>query len=236
MLITELSSEEFQKLLSQMKGVIIPIGSIEAHGPHLPLGTDLFTIYEIGKKLVKEINYFLAPPIYYGLCRSTKEIPGTISIRGETLKMLLLDILYAFKKEGLSAFVILSGHAGGTHNAYLIDTAETFLEKFPDCKFLVADIVTLLKDIFKEMGIPERDSHAGEWETSLMLYLKKELVKNLDASFEDYPTFPKYQVVSNKKIYWSSGIWGNPKKASYEKGKIITEKLLLKLKDLLLQF
>ncbi|MFN3407198.1 MAG: creatininase family protein, partial [Caldimicrobium sp.] len=187
-------------------------------------------------KLVREINYFLAPPVYYGLCRSTKETPGTISIRGETLKMLLLDILYAFKKQGLSTFVILSGHAGGTHNAYLIDTAETFLEKFPDCKFLVADIVTLLKDIFKEMGIPETDSHAGEWETSLMLYLKKELVKNLDASFEDYPTFPKYQVVSNKKIYWSSGIWGNPKKASYEKGKIITEKLLLKLKDLLLQF
>ncbi|MFN3505312.1 MAG: creatininase family protein [Caldimicrobium sp.] len=233
---TELSSEEFKKLLPQVKGVIIPVGSIEAHGPHLPLATDLFTIYEIGKRLVKEVNYFLAPPIYYGLCRSTKDIPGTISISGETLKMLLLDIMHAFKRQGISVFVILSGHAGGTHNAYLIDTAEAFLEKFPECKFFVADIVSLLKDILKELSIPIEDSHAGEWETSLMLYLKKDLVKNLEQSFEDYPTFPKFQVVSNKWNYWSSGIWGNPKKASYEKGKVITEKLLNKLKELFTQF
>lgn len=236
MQIEELSSEEFNSLSSKVKGVILPIGSIEAHGPHLPLGTDLFTIYEICKKLVKEVNYLLAPPIFYGLCRSTKDIPGTLSIRGETLKALIMDILDAFTKQGISKFVILSGHAGGTHNAYLIDAAESFLDKIPSTKFIVTDIFALLKDILKELNIPERDSHAGEWETSLMLFLKGDLVKNLEESFEDYPKFPKYYVISTKNFYWNSGIWGNPKKASYEKGKLLTEKLLFKLKKLLEEF
>lgn len=234
MRIEELTSEEFQTLLSKVKGVIIPIGSIEAHGPHLPLGTDLYTIYEICQILVKEVDFLLAPPLYYGLCRSTKDIPGTLSLRGETLKALILDLLESFKKHGISTFAILSGHAGGTHNAFLIDAAETFLEKYPETKFLVADIISLLKDILKDLNIPPEDSHAGEWETSLMLYLKRDLVKNLERAFEDYPKFPKFQVVSKKEIYWSSGIWGNPQKASYERGKTLTERLIKRLKDLLI--
>ncbi len=236
MQIEELTSEEFKKLRETIKSIIIPVGSIEAHGPHLPLGTDLFTIYEISKKLVKEVKIFLSPPIYFGLCRSTRDLPGTITLKGETLKSLLLDILESLYHQGLRNFIILSGHAGGTHNAYLIDTAEAFLEKYGDARFFIADIIKLLKEILQELGIPERDSHAGEWETSLMMYLKGELVRDLSLAFEDYPTFPKFWVLKEKENYWSSGIWGNPHKASKEKGKILTEKLLQKLRDLLSDF
>lgn len=236
MQIEELTSYEFEGLSKKIKGVILPIGSIEAHGPHLPLGTDLFTIYEICKRLIQRIEVFLAPPLYFGLCRSTRDIPGTLSLRGETLKSLLFDLLESFYRQGLRRFIILSGHAGGTHNAFIVDTAEIFLEKYPQTHFFVADIINLLKDTLKELGIPESDSHAGEWETSLMLYLKKELVKPLDQAFEDYPAFPKYYVVSEKKRFWSSGIWGNPLQATPEKGKIITERLITKLIALLTQF
>ncbi len=236
MQIEELTSEEFKNLRETIKSVIIPIGSIEAHGPHLPLGTDLFTIYEISKRLIKDVKIFLSPPIYFGLCRSTKNLPGTITLRGETLKILLLDLFESFYFQGLRNFIVLSGHAGGTHNAYLIDAAETFLEKYEEARFLVADIIKLLKDILKELGIPEEDSHAGEWETSLMLYLKNELVRDLSLAFEDYPQFPKFWVVRDKEKYWPSGIWGNPLKASKEKGKLLSERLLQKLKTLLLDF
>lgn len=236
MQIEELTSYEFEELSKRIKGVILPVGSIEAHGPHLPLGTDLFTIYEICKRVIKRIEVFLAPPLYFGLCRSTRDIPGTLSLRGETLKSLLFDLLESFYRQGLRKFIILSGHAGGTHNAFIIDTAEQFIEKYPQTRFFVADIINLLKDTLKELGIPENDSHAGEWETSLILYLKNELVKPLDKAFEDYPAFPKYQVVPEKKLFWASGIWGNPLKATPEKGKIITEQLIIKLTKLLSQF
>lgn len=236
MQIEELTSPEFRELSQRIKGVILPVGSIEAHGPHLPLGTDLFTIYEICKRVIKKVEVFLAPPLYFGLCRSTRDIPGTLSLRGESLKGLLFDLLESLYRQGLRSFVILSGHAGGTHNAFLVDTAETFIEKFPSSRFFVADIISLLKDILRELGIPERDSHAGEWETSLMLYLRGELVKPLDLAFEDYPAFPKFQIVKNKELYWASGIWGNPLKASSEKGQIISERLISKLVKHLTEF
>ncbi|MCX7613333.1 MAG: creatininase family protein [Caldimicrobium sp.] len=230
MLIESMTTEEFSKLVQRIKTVIIPIGSIEAHGPHLPLATDLYTIYEICKRLIQEIPLFLAPPIYYGLCRSTRNLPGTISIRGETLKALLTDIIHSLYQKGLRNFIILSGHAGGTHNAFLIDAAESTLETLVEGRFLVADIYTLLKKDLLALGFEEDDSHAGEWETSLMLYLRSELVQNLDQAFEDYPRFPKYQIVREKDKFWASGIWGDPRKATSEKGKLLVDHLLLNLK------
>ncbi|PMP69191.1 MAG: creatininase [Thermodesulfobacterium geofontis] len=224
MLMEYLTSKEFEKLKKETKTVIIPIGSIEAHGPHLPLATDLYTIYEICKLVAQKIKVLVAPPLYYGLCRSTKPLAGTISIKGEILKTLLLNIISEFYRQGFRNFFILSGHAGGTHKAYLIDTAETFIEMHDDAKFFVADIYQLLKPVLEELKIFENDSHAGEWETSLILYFKPELVK--EGAFEDYPNFPKFRVVADKKKYWSSGIWGNPLKASKEKGKFLANKLV----------
>ncbi len=228
MLIEELTSKEFEELSKRIKTLIIPIGSIEAHGPHLPLATDLYTIYEVCKRLSKEVEVLVSPPIYYGLCRSTKHLSGTISISGEVLKTFILNLLSEFYRQGFRNFFILSGHAGKTHLAYLIDAAETFLEKVKDVKFFVADIYQLLKEVLVEMKISESDSHAGEWETSLIMYLKPELVKK--EGFEDYPHFPKFRVVSEKVKYWSSGIWGNPCKGSPEKGKKMVKHLIEILK------
>ncbi|MDF2953356.1 MAG: Creatinine amidohydrolase/Fe-dependent FAPy formamide hydrolase [Thermodesulfobacterium sp.] len=224
MLMETLTSEEFEKLKRETKTVVIPVGSVEAHGPHLPLATDIYTIYEVCKLVAEKIRVVIAPPLYYGLCRSTKPLSGTLSLKGEVLKAVLLNIISEFYRYGFKNFFILSGHAGGTHGAYLIDTAETFIEMHKDVKFFVADIYKLLKPVLDELNISENDSHAGEWETSLILYFKPELVK--EGAFEDYPTFPKFRVVAEKEKYWSSGIWGNPLKASKEKGKILAEKLV----------
>jgi creatinine amidohydrolase len=235
MVIEEISSVEFEEAIkSGVKTVLIPVGSIEAHGPHLPLATDLYTIYEVCKEVARKIKVMVAPPIYYGLCRSTRNIPGTISIKGEILKALVLNILSEFYRWGLRNFFILSGHAGGTHGAYLIDAAETFIESHKDAKFFVADIIKMLTPFLKELNIPSEDSHAGEWETSMIMHLKPEFVKS--GSFEDYPNFPKFRVVNEKEKYWSSGIWGNPLKASSEKGKILVEKLVAFLIEELKKF
>ncbi len=223
MVLEEMTSEEFEKAKREIKTVIIPVGSVEAHGPHLPLATDLYTIYEICKMIAKRINVLIAPPIYYGLCRSTYPLAGTISIKGEILKALILNIISEFYRQNFRNFLILSGHAGGTHTAYLIDSAEAFLEVHPDARFFVANIYQIIAPFLKEMGISEKDSHAGEWEASLIKYFKPHLVKG--EGFEDYPSFPKFWVVSDKKKYWSSGIWGNPLKASEEKGRVLAEKL-----------
>ncbi|MEM4441143.1 MAG: creatininase family protein [Desulfurococcaceae archaeon] len=232
--IERLTSFEFEEIKKKVLGVIIPIGSIEAHGPHLPLATDLYTIYEIAKRVAKEVPVLIAPPVYYGLCRSTRDLPGTLSIQGETLKLLLLDIMESLYRQGLRTFALLSGHAGGTHNCYILDAGETFLEHYKDTRIFVADIAKLLRDLSQKIELHPQDSHAGDWETSLMMHLKPEVVKNLDQAFEDYPAFPKYELVTEKTKFWHSGIWGNPKLASPEKGKKICDLLVKKLVELFL--
>ena len=223
MLVAELTMEEFEEGLSRTRTIVLPFGSVEEHGPHLPLGTDTLQMYEIARLAAQKRPLFVGPPVYYGLCRSTSEHPGTISIRGETLKALCLDLLSSYFAQGLRNFLILSGHAGGTHLAYLIDAGEEFLRREEEARVAVASIIDLLNLYARDLLETPGDSHAGELETSLAYYFYPELVKG--TAREEYPTFPKALLVRHKRKYWPGGVWGNPERASREKGEAFAARL-----------
>ena len=96
MLITDLTMDEFTAGLEKTRTVLIPFGSTEEHGPHLPLDTDTIQACEVGRRLAERRPVFIAPPIHYGVCRSTSCHPGTLSITTATLRSLVLDIAGAF--------------------------------------------------------------------------------------------------------------------------------------------
>ena len=75
MILEEISMKEFEKKVRKTKTVIIPVGSLEAHGPHLPLGKDTMEVYEIAKKVTRSVDVFVAPPLFYGICRSRLSTP-----------------------------------------------------------------------------------------------------------------------------------------------------------------
>ena len=231
MLIDRITMNEFSLALEKTKTIILPIGSIEAHGPHLPLGTDTIQAFDTSLRTSKVIDVFVAPPIYYGVCRSTKNHAGTISISGDTLRSLLWDLISSFRSQGLKNFVILSGHAGGTHMAALQEVGERLIEEFSDIQIAVVSELDLLTT--EDLSIIETkgDSHAGEMETSRIQYLIPELVKGMAP--EEYPRFPKSILVRDKERYWKGVVWGNPEKASIEKGKILTETMVNRLKVLI---
>src|SRR3990172_9330169 len=114
----------FASLREQTRTVILPVGSVEEHGPHLPLGTDAFHAIELARRVAAVRPVLVAPPVYYGLCRSTREHPGTVSIAGSTLRALILDLGREFFRQGLRNLVVLCGHAGGTHMAAITDAGE----------------------------------------------------------------------------------------------------------------
>ena len=124
LLIENITMPEFEEGLKKTRTVIIPVGSVEEHGPHLPLSTDTMQAYEVAVETSKKVPVFVAPPIHYGVCRSTSQHPGTISITTTTLKSLIKDISVSFSKQGLKNFLIVSGHAGGTHTSALVDVCE----------------------------------------------------------------------------------------------------------------
>lgn len=219
MIIEEITSTEFSLGLAKTQTVLIPVGATEGHGAHLPLGTDSFQAVDVCRRLSESRDLFVAPLLSYGVCRSTQNHPGTITIRTDTLKSLVTDIVSSLYAQGLRNFIILSGHAGGTHNAALIDAGEALLANLPEARIAVATEYDLAyekgKGLIETMG----DSHAGEIETSRMLATRPHLVKGLEK--EDKPRFPKHILVRNKLHYWQSGVWGNPEKAAPEKGAAI---------------
>ncbi|MDQ7788228.1 MAG: creatininase family protein [Thermodesulfovibrionales bacterium] len=215
-ILENITMHEFRQYLRKTKTIVFPFGTIEEHGRHLPLNTDSLIIQEILKRVAKKKKFFLAPLMYYGVCTTTRDHPGTISIAPETLRRLSHDLITEAYKKGLRNFLLISGHGGSLHISAMKETAEELIYTYKGIKIAVLSPYDVL---WKELsGIAEtpNDSHAGELETSIMLFLAPGLVKG--RSPEEYPKIPKPFTVRDKVKHWPGGVWGNPTKASVEKG------------------
>jgi creatinine amidohydrolase len=115
----ELSMPEVEKAAKKGKVVIIPCGSIEEHGSHLPLCTDSIQAEYVSLEVAKQVECLVAPPLRYGLCNSTKNFPGTITISFDSLRNIMADILEEFVRNGFKKLLIITGHAGSSHTTAL---------------------------------------------------------------------------------------------------------------------
>lgn len=222
MIIEHLNISSFKEGLDTSKTVIIPFGSVEEHGIHLPIGTDTIHVYELSMLVSRLYPVFVTPPLWYGLCRSTSQHPGTIGIKGSTLRAITMDVVESCYAQGFRNFVLISGHAGGTHMAFIADAGEELLQRHCDINVAVLTVLDLVAKIADGIVETEGDSHAGEVETSLMLHLRNEYVK--EGGEREFPSFPKHILARNKLRYWPGGVWGDPQKASQKKGEIILQR------------
>lgn len=230
MIIEEMTMGEFEAGLAVTQTILIPFGSVEEHGYHLPLSTDTIQAYEVGKKASRLIPLFVAPPIHYGSCRSTSCHPGTISISTATLKALLKDIVRSLYGQGLRNVIVLTGHAGGSHRMALQDAGEELLPELEELKIAVLTEYDLAAREGREIVETEGDAHAGEIETSRILHSHPDLVKGTGA--REFPNFPPGLLVRNKRKYWPNGVWGDPTKATAVKGRQIEELVVAKIIEL----
>jgi creatinine amidohydrolase len=199
--------------------VVLPVGSLEEHGPHLPLGTDTFHALEVARRVAELRPVVIAPPLFYGLCRSTREHPGTVSISGDAWRALLVDLGREFYRQGWRHLVFISGHAGGTHISAMLEAAEGLLAELPEARIAVVNLLELLREVLAakpELIHTRGDSHAGEVETAIMMAAYPHLVKG--SAPEEWPSFPKYVLVRDKRRYWPGGVWGNPAAATAAQG------------------
>lgn len=230
----DLTMPNFEAARDKSRTVILPVGSLEEHGPHLPLGTDAFHALELARRLAAENGALVAPPIFYGVCRSTREHPGTVSVSGDTLRALVRDLGREFYRQGLRNLVILSGHAGGTHMAALLEAGETLLEELPEARVAVVNILDLLREIITanpHLVRTKGDAHAGEVETALMLAAFPRLVKGTAPA--EWPNFPKYILVRDKRRFWPGGVWGDPAPATAAQGEEILQAEMKRLRQVL---
>ncbi len=202
--------------------VIIPFGTVEQHGGHLPVATDTLQAYGVAMRSAARTKVVVAPPVHYGQCSSTRNHPGTITISGDTLRSLVDDLIESFVHQGFKRIILFSGHAGRIHMSALRESAERAVRKDPSIRLAVACDLDLVRETAQELLRTPGDGHAGEIETSRMLYLHPDSVSEVPQ--EEYPAIPPYRVLPDPEKYWPGGVWGNPGAADEEKGKELIER------------
>lgn len=228
--IEEMTTSELEEELTRNPVVILPIGATEAHGPHLPLGTDSFQPEAMADMLAKRIDGLVAPPIKYGHHSSTRNMTGTIGISFDTLRALTRDILEALVADGFSKFVILSGHAGHVHLAALKVAVEEVVRK-NDIKIMLLTDYDLAWEVSEDMGIKDKDGHGGLIETSRIMAIAPELVgeERGKGRFCDQ----EYMVVANPEICYPDGYAGPANEATAELGDRVNDHIVDRLEELI---
>jgi creatinine amidohydrolase len=212
-----------RKLIKNKKQVaIIPIGSIEQHGPHLPISTDSDIVSEVAKKLADKKGYLLLPTITYGI--SFEHAPFfNLSIRESTLRTVLIDLCTSLLENNIKTVFIINGHHGNLKSIKNIDVK---LQK-------------ILKNKLKVIALSywhfmSRDfDHAGFVETSLMLAISKNVKmksakKGLITDKMTKQEIAKIGKLANQSFpkATKNGIWGDPTKATKKDGKIILTEVI----------
>jgi len=217
MILDEITMPEFEAGLTLTRTALLPIGSVEEHGLHLPLGTDTAQVLEVSRRAARQVPVFVCPPLHYGYCRSTRDHPGTLSISTESLRSVVFDIGSSLFAQGIRGLIVASGHAGALHMSALEEAGERLVESHPGLEVAVVCEYRWAQEAGRNAVVETADDgHAGEIETSRIQSLSPHLVRG--TSPEEYPRFAAPFVARNKRSQWPGGVWGNPAKASPEKG------------------
>lgn len=212
--------------------VILPCGCVEEHGPHLPVGTDLFQAYHVAVEVAARTDGLVLPPFHYGHSSSTRNFPGSIVISANTLRSMTVEVLQGVIRSGARKILILTGHAGSTHMATMRDAAREVAEKNLDVIIYYLTDYEIAADIVKgDPRFPALDGHAGDIETSRIMAIDPDLVK--DPPKGSFPDFPPHRILPDPESYFPSGLMGDPENADPEKGEYLNGRIVDYLVDLL---
>jgi creatinine amidohydrolase len=166
--------------------VVVPFGSIEHQGEHLPVGADSIVADAVGREVAERLPAVLAPTLCVGCAEQHKDLPGTITLRAATLTALAVEHAESLARQGFQVVVLLSTHGG---NRRALDAAVAEVDRSP----LGAAVCAPQGDVGPNPG-----RHSGAWLTSVMLALRPELVE-LDRA--DPELTAELQAVDSKHGY-----------------------------------
>ncbi len=214
--IKELRPDEIAETLARDGRLIVPVGTCEQHGRHLPLGADTFIVEHLADDLSAEFGILRAPTIEYGVNVDTeKGFAGNASVRKKTLHRMLNDLLDTWEMTGVKEFILLTAHEHDPHQEAL-STVTTTLARVRVVDIFAVDVRAMLEGQSEPM-------HGDEVDTSLMLYLAPHLVR-MDLA-EDYmmsrEELRRYRRGWLKIPAGSSGSIGRPSLATAAKGAAI---------------
>ena len=215
-----------RKSISKKKHIaVIPVGSIEQHGPHLPVSTDTDIVTEVAKRVSEKNGYLLLPTLSYGV--SFEHAPFfNLSIRESTLKTILSDLCTSLLSNGIRTIFIINGHHGNLKPIKNLDVKFKKLSKNKLNVFPLSYWHFMSRDF----------DHAGFVETSLMLAISKNVKMKLAKKGLITDGVTKQEIAKIGKLANQSfpkatknGIWGDPTKATKKDGHAILAEIVKNL-------
>jgi creatinine amidohydrolase len=211
----DMTWREVEQYLKKRKDIILPFGSVEEHGFHLPLSTDGDITIAVSDELSLRKGVAVAPIIWYGICNTTRSYPGTLSADFDSFKSFTADLLKNLAESGFQKIYIISGHLGGSHVSALKEASRG--------KDLEAIFLDLRKVDSKDI-LDTQPFHAGEGETSLMLYIHPDKV-DMSQAVDEEIVFDEFSMTKSVKIT-KSGVWGSATKATSKKGELFFNRIV----------
>jgi creatinine amidohydrolase len=178
--LTEMTSQEVAEALERTRTLLLPVGATEAHGPHLPLGTDTMEAREICRRAALRLEAMncpvvIGPVVPFGTSSFHLGFPGTISISSRTLISLIHEIAMSLHETGFRNFVMIHGHDGSLPS--MMVAAQEIVDARPDARSAVLNWLTPLSKVYHTIQRSKKaEGHGGEGETSRILVTHPELV------------------------------------------------------------
>ncbi|WP_244605513.1 creatininase family protein [Halorussus marinus] len=234
--VAEMTWREIETALERTTTLLVPVGSTEQHGTHMPLGVDVFMPEAIGELIAERSPALLAPPIWYGVSPHHTFKPGTFTVSTETFQRYVFDVCASAADWGIENVLLLNGHYLAQDPELEVVVRELRTER--DVEAFHVPLVNLFGDVAEEIRTGDVSFHASEFETSIMLDLFPELV-DMDAAEaveppEESLALTDYDALGDNEVGWAltaadmaeltpAGNIGDPTVATEEKGEALVE-------------
>jgi creatinine amidohydrolase len=203
---------------------VLPVGSFEQHGDYLPLITDTVVASAISRELASTYPLLQLPPVTISCSHEHSAWPGTVSISSSTLHAMIDDIYRSITDAGLSSLVILNCHGGNYVLANIVQEGNTHGKRM--ALFPSGTDWAEARQSARLTTSNHEDMHAGELETSILLHVNPELVRDGYRAADWIADDRRHLLTTGMSEYTQSGVIGRPSLASAEKGKALLASLV----------
>lgn len=211
---------------------VLPVGSFEQHGDHLPLATDTVIACVIAARIAETYDLLLLPPITISCSHEHEGFPGlrgTVSISASTLINVIDDIRASLARSGVTKLALVNGHGGNYVLSNIAQQAN--VEGRNVILFAGRDDWHTARDHAGAATTAHEDMHGGEMETSILLHAHPELVGDTYADADHDASHRPHLLTTGMKAYTTNGIIGRPSEATPAKGKAALDSLTASFGD-----
>lgn len=224
--LAELNRTEVAERLLERPIAFLPLGAVEQHGPHLPLGTDVYLAEEYTRRVADQVDGLILPAVPFGYSWVWQDLPGTITVGHQTLAAYLTDVIASVERNGFGMLVLVDGHESNTTIMKHVVRDYAAHSAFPVVRLFYPKMSDLQSEILSS-GTWFGMIHACEFETSLMLDSRPDLV-DMAKAVKEYPDFSDDYHYGAEQLgnISDSGVFGDPTLATQEKGRQLFDRFV----------